>query len=84
MRRYSGLEHLHSTALPGCYVETIYVSDIHHQLIFHELFMGRLLAPLAGVTECQEEQRGAEIPQEELRQKTCKLKVSLEISLAEC
>lgn len=42
------------------------------------------MAPLAGMTECQEEQRGAEIPQEELRQKTCRLKASLEISLAEC
>lgn len=49
------MEHLHFTALPGWYVETIYVSYIHHQLIFHELFIQRLLALLAGITESQED-----------------------------
>lgn len=32
-------EDLHITALPGWYMEIFHVSYIHHQLIFHELFI---------------------------------------------
>lgn len=44
------IEHLHFTGVAGWYMKTFYVSYIHHQLIFHELFIGRPLTLLAGKT----------------------------------
>lgn len=44
------IEHLHFTAVAGWYMKTFYVSYIHHQLIFHELFIWRPLTLLAGKT----------------------------------
>lgn len=49
-RHYIVIELLHFTAVAGWYMKTFYVSYIHHQLIFHELFIWRPLTLLAGKT----------------------------------